>query len=765
MSKKSFLLMAHLVLSFLFVSQVKAQSISTISTNAADQGWTGIDPSTAASGTDDQKTIYFYNVGKKKFLSRGGNWGTECVLSDEGQAYTIASTSYSTSDSNGYTFQSTVKNRDGNTNGYLFGAYAGNSADYYNYYSDALSGAIFYFKAVTSSDTKDTKKKYKIYSYLSGSTQTTTTSGTAYYMAGQKYSISSSQTSLADIAINAFPSSTSITDSSDVWILVTKAERHEKFHTNAGKRFCQVPGTALIQDNDFARKDNNISSWYGGESALSNGAEVTSIPTTNTSTTYYVGNGIKQDGDNRQNASGSYMAANIIGASGTIKQTINNVFLPGWYEIRCKAFTTSKKGKVILYAQNTAEATTEAKKTSPWYSESSVKVTETVPTTYLAAAQQVANDDLEISVCIKATQTTTQADDTDVACNPIEFGVTISDGENSDITTIDDFELIYRGTVVDKIILDEDNEGTAEYKEVAITTTGTATKQNVTYMEAQNNERTQLNICEVYIKRTLKANQWNSIILPLRLYDADIKALWGDGAKVSEFKGANDANNPRIINFELTTDGIYPGKLYLIKPTALNTTTLSEDQTSSNAKKSDDTAITLAANTENVYKIDAPKYGVDMKETVVAYNKEVVKGNTGKELNTDEGEKIQFAGTYFRGTAIVPGESYYISGNKWYYSAPNVTNNSKGFRAWIQRVATSNSSDTNSAKRFSFYIDGVNATGYEVTGIEGISADSTLPDHFNIYNVSGQLVRQNATSTDGLAKGIYIVGGKKYIVK
>lgn len=761
MSKKSCFLMALLVLSFLVVPQAMAQSTSTISTNDADQDWTGISPSDAVSGTDDQKTVYFYNVGKKKFLGRGGNWGTECVLSDVGQAYTIASTSYSTSDSKGYTFQSTVKNRDTETAGYLFGAYTGNSADKYNYYSDAQNGAIFYFKEVTSSNNK---KTYNIYSYLSSNTQTTATSGTAYYMAGEKYSESSSQSSLSDIAINAFPSSSSITDNNDVWILVTKAERHKKFHTNKDSRFCHVPGTALIQDHDFARKDQNITSWYGGKSTLSNGESVTSIPTSNTTTTYYVGNGIKQDGDNTQNANGAYMAANIIGASGTIKQTIENVFLPGWYEIRCKAFTTSKKGKVMLYAENTAEATDEATKTSPWYSESSVKVSSTVPTTYLASAQQVANDTLTISVCIKATENTTQADDeSDVACNPIEFGVTISGGENSDITTIDDFELIYRGTVVDKIILDEENEGAADYKEVAITTTGTATKENVTYMEAQNNERTQLNICEVYLHRTLKQGQWNSIILPLRLYDADIKALWGDEAKVSEFKGANDENNPHYINFELTTDGIYPGKLYLIKPTALNTTKLSEAQTSSNAKKSDDTDITLAANTENVYKIDAPKYGVDMKENVVTYNKEVVKGDTGKELYEGEENKIQFAGTYFKQTAIVPGNSYYVMDNKWYYSAQNVTNNSKGFRAWVQQANQATSASE--AKKVTFFIDGVNATGYEVTGIEGIIADNTLPEVFNIYNVSGQLVRQNSTSLDDLAKGIYIVAGKKYIIK
>ncbi len=761
MSKKSCFLMALLVTSFLVVPQAMAQSTSTISTNDADQDWTGISPSNAASGTDDQKTVYFYNVGKKKFLGRGGRWGTECVLSDVGQSFTISSHS---SANNGYVFQSNITGLDNNaTKGYLYTPGQNASYDYLNFFSDAQLGTIFYFESVTGSSSKN---MYKIYCYRASgtATQTTETSGTKYYMVGS-YNISSSSIStLSSTAIDCIESLTNITDNSDEWILVSKAERHEKFHTNKGNRFCHVPGSALIADEDFARNDQTISNWKqaDGTTSLTQGWAA-SIPSSPTTTTYYVGNGNANDA-NGQQENGAYMAANIIGASGTIKQTIENVFLPGWYEIRCKAFTTSKKGKVVLYAENTAEATDEATKTSPWYSESSVKVSSTVPTTYLASAKQVANDTLTISVCIKATEKTTQADDeSDVACNPIEFGVTISGGENSDITTIDDFELIYRGTVVDKIILDEDNEGAAEYKEVAITTTGTATKSNVTYMEAQNNERTQLNICEVYLHRTLKKDQWNSIILPLRLYDADIKTLWGNDAKVSEFKGANDENNPHYINFELTTDGIYPGKLYLIKPTELNTATLSEAQTSSNAKKSDNTEITLAAKTENVYKIDAPKYGVDMKENVVKYNKEVVKGDTGKELYEGEENKIQFAGTYFKQTAIVPGNSYYVMGNKWYYSAQNVTNNSKGFRAWVQQANQATSASE--AKKVTFFINGVNATGYEVTGIEGIIADNTLPEVFNIYNVNGQLVRQNATSLEGLAKGIYIVAGKKYIIK
>ena len=52
------------------------------------------------------------------------------------------------------------------------------------------------------------------------------------------------------------------------------------------------------------------------------------------------------------------------------------------------------------------------------------------------------------------------------------------------------------------------------------------------------------------------------------------------------------------------------------------------------------------------------------------------------------------------------------------------------------------------------------------TGIQEIvNPDGTSYPVANIYNVKGQLVRSNATSTEGLPKGIYIIGGRKLIVK
>ena len=50
-------------------------------------------------------------------------------------------------------------------------------------------------------------------------------------------------------------------------------------------------------------------------------------------------------------------------------------------------------------------------------------------------------------------------------------------------------------------------------------------------------------------------------------------------------------------------------------------------------------------------------------------------------------------------------------------------------------------------------------------GIDGIYNVEEVSLTFDVYNLSGMKVRSNATSLEGLSKGIYIVNGKKYVVK
>lgn len=48
------------------------------------------------------------------------------------------------------------------------------------------------------------------------------------------------------------------------------------------------------------------------------------------------------------------------------------------------------------------------------------------------------------------------------------------------------------------------------------------------------------------------------------------------------------------------------------------------------------------------------------------------------------------------------------------------------------------------------------------TGVTDVEVVDTT---FDVYNLNGMKVRSNVNSLDGLAKGIYIVNGKKYVVK
>jgi hypothetical protein len=50
------------------------------------------------------------------------------------------------------------------------------------------------------------------------------------------------------------------------------------------------------------------------------------------------------------------------------------------------------------------------------------------------------------------------------------------------------------------------------------------------------------------------------------------------------------------------------------------------------------------------------------------------------------------------------------------------------------------------------------------TGIAEVNTSNEVKAPAGIYNMKGQLLR-NTNSTEGLAKGLYIIGGKKVVIK
>lgn len=490
--------------------------------------------------------------------------------------------------------------------------------------------------------------------------------------------------------------------------------------------------------------------------------------------TYYLGNGYDEGnyttdpitgetmtvGENRQQSYGGAWTANIHGARGSVVQTIpaKNMIKEGWYRISCVGFTTATKGIARLFAasgkgNNTtgsgATASTEKFAIANLHRIDAA----TGPATYVAASKlldtpNVNTFDASVKVYVSPTNEAKTTFET------LSFGIQVGsaadetqDADANAWTCFDNFKIEYLGTPPNDLILDEDQTDGGYIK-----------------AQAQDDDKT-LQKSIVYLHRTMNPNKWNSLVLPISLTVGQVKSIFGDQVHISEFKGAIDANHPQRIIFDpITADrndpdaiAIEAGKLYLVKPTADGG--MPQEQTEKTFNK-------------DGYNISVTDYytivGVTFKKKSDiaddAYSGRVT-GTTGNE-DFDTKQKVQFVGTYvkcFDNNNNIPANSYVLNGNNeggtaglWYYRT--VTTNTKGFRGWLQSANGQNS------KGFECEIEGVvDQVNGDVTAIEGIEA--AQQHNANIYNLNGQLVRQGATSTEGLPSGLYIVGGKKVVVK
>lgn len=490
--------------------------------------------------------------------------------------------------------------------------------------------------------------------------------------------------------------------------------------------------------------------------------------------TYYLGNGYTEDkvmsdpetgetftgnGQNLQLPYGGAWTANIHGKRGTVVQTIkaDNMVKEGWYRISCVGFTTTTKGIARLYAaagkgNNTtgsgATASTEKFAIANLHRIDAA----TRPATYVAASKlldtpNVNTFDASVKVYVSPTNEAKTTFET------LSFGIQVGsaaddtqDADDNAWTCFDNFKIEYLGTPPNVLILDEDQTDGAYIN-----------------AQAQDDDKT-LQKSVVYLHRTMNTDKWNSLVLPISLNVGQVKSIFGDQVHISEFKGAYDENNPQRIIFDPITANrndpdaiaIEEGKLYLVKPTADGS--MPEGQTE---KKFTYNGKTIKVT--NYYTIVGVTFKQKKDVKDINYSARVM-GTTGNE-DFDTKQQVQFVGTYVKcfDTNNIPDNSYVLNGNNeggtaglWYYRT--VPTNTKGFRGWLQSV------QGQVLKVFEYEIEGVvEQVNGNTTAIDGIEA--AQQHSANIYNLNGQLVRQGATSTEGLPSGLYIVGGKKLVVK
>ena len=489
--------------------------------------------------------------------------------------------------------------------------------------------------------------------------------------------------------------------------------------------------------------------------------------------TYYLGNGYMENGNKIDYETGTEYpsgtnqvmqfyggawTANIHGARGTVVQTIptEHMIKEGWYRVSCVGFTTTTKGIARLFAAsakgNTSGSTAQSRKfaTADLARIDAAKQ----PATYVAASTLLDGStegayDASVMVYVSS------INDPKTPFETLSFGIQVGsaadptqDADATAWTCFDNFRIEYLGTPPNQLILDEDQTDAGYIKAQA----------------PEMDENATLQKSEVYLHRTMNPGKWNSLVLPINLKVGQVMRIFGNQVRVSEFKGAIDANHPQRIIFEPIkanqTDpdaiAIEAGKLYLVKPTADGG--MPEDQEVKELKYNGQTT-----KFTSYYTIAGVTFKKKSEIDDNAYTGRVM-GETGSEEYGTK-QQVQFVGTYVKcfNTNNIPANSYVLNGNNvggtaglWYYRT--VTTNTKGFRGWLQSV------DGLPSKGFEYEIEGVvDQVNGDVTAIEGIEAEQQHSG--NIYNLNGQLVRQGATSTEGLPSGLYIVGGKKVVVK
>lgn len=122
---------------------------------------------------------------------------------------------------------------------------------------------------------------------------------------------------------------------------------------------------------------------------------------------------------------------------------------------------------------------------------------------------------------------------------------------------------------------------------------------------------------------------------------------------------------------------------------------------------------------------------------------------------------LKFIGTYgYEEGVTAPKGSYFISNGTMYH----LTADTKlyGFRGYIEETDAAGE-PLRSTEPLTLRVKACNGTVTDITPVTADESRDSAPE--NVYNMSGQVVRHGTTSTAGLPKGIYIICGKKVVVR
>ena len=251
--------------------------------------------------------------------------------------------------------------------------------------------------------------------------------------------------------------------------------------------------------------------------------------------------------------------------------------------------------------------------------------------------------------------------------------------------------------------------------------------------------------------------KWEALVLPVNLTVSQVKNAFGDDVQLSELVGLADNGHQirfKTVNLNNTNEiAIKAGGCYVIKVTK-----------APEVGRDDEYTFDIYNSTFGDYKVPMTYYGpiyqIDGVTREYALTELINKNHTGsyangvvtKEYKTDDGI-LNFTG-YFYWNPDGVNNAYVVSRGKMFY----LTTPWKNLTGTMWKLEDDNNGG---AKELSVdFGDGDITNGISNITVEGENNVNAT----GIYNLNGQKV-SDGTSTETLSKGIYIVNGKKYVVR
>lgn len=754
----------------------------------------GIDPSraylslTGYKKPSDDKLLFIYNVGTKRFLSPGGKWGTQASLDNTAYALWLNEPS-----SNAGCFN-IADNMGGNGDR----NYLGNGSkpgDTEDLFMDCKRHNFVFEQAPDYTD------KSKVY-YL----KMTHDDGNNYYVQANPddnpdyHTLNKTKLTKDDAGYKY-----------QEWKIITKKEYYELVNANPANMEDVIDFSFVMKAPDFRVNNTEASNWNA---------------TAQSDKIFFGDNKQYRIFDKRGATNGSsdwdgtYVADHqkdygklfysyARGAKNFEFYQDITVHKAGWYLLRCNGFTTqvNKDGRVSARLMMAMVTNKEIDKR--------VYSAATLNKLPLDTAKELMDKDAsgtgagraffegkyenQVQVCLDEKILGTIDNDHPVT---LRIGYYVGDDcvlQDGDVTCVDNFKLLYAGPRRDpELILDED-------------------QTDLMYL---TNAKDTYKNSVLHLNRTFKEGQWNSLILPVDLKFGQMKRTFGDDVKVAKLTSLKDGVVTfRTVEPQQDSDVMVTAfEPYIVKPTVLTddkglaytaekfytcrTTNDKGEDVANNAYWLAADGKSESQDPKNCFSLTIPgnHYDITMvtldraalvkhlklsKTDQAHYDKEEYDkidwdnvswiSQTNFSTGANNGDLTCYGTltkTYDKNKdtgkdAILPGRDdlsgdYIMREGKIVQVPKDKQFGLKGFRCWFE--VKGSHSGIAAAPRLE--IDGIID---DATAIDDLNSQPSLftsrhKGISGVFNLDGQKVR-DGESTQDLPKGIYIVNGRKVVVR